>query len=77
MTVYASRTPTRQDFNDAQGVLDTHVVSSATGRCLHCAQPGPCTERENAVALISRTIWLPVRRPLASRPALIGSRRVA
>jgi hypothetical protein len=63
-------------FADAQHVLDTHVTSSATGRCLACDTYGPCPRRENAVVIFSRTLRLPRRQPGATRPALIGARRV-
>lgn len=63
-------------LNHAQQVLDTHVTSSATGRCLACDSPGPCWRREGAVAIFSRSLRLPARRPGASRPELINARRV-
>lgn len=60
----------------AQAVLDEHVTSSATGRCLACESAGPCWRRESAVAIFSRSLRLPVRRPGASRPELLNARRV-
>jgi hypothetical protein len=65
-----------QHLNAAQKVLDQHVTSSATGRCVACGSLGPCWRREGAVAIFSRTLRLPLRRPGASRPALINARRV-
>jgi hypothetical protein len=61
----------------AQRILDTHVTSSAHGRCIECGQPGPCAVRETAVVIFSRTLRLPLRRPGATRPELISARLVA
>lgn len=66
-----------QQLRQAQAVLDLHVTSSATGRCVECGTLGPCWRRENAVVVFSRTLRLPVRRPGASQPALINARRVS
>jgi hypothetical protein len=74
-TYYA--TSAEQQLTRAQQTLDTHVTSSADGRCIACRQPGPCPIRENAVVIFSRTLRLPVRRPGATRPELAGARRIA
>jgi len=63
-------------LGDAQKIIDTHVTSSASGRCLACGSPGPCWRRESAVAIFSRSLRLPVRRRGASRPELINARRL-
>ncbi|MFI5893064.1 hypothetical protein ACIA5D_23440 [Actinoplanes sp. NPDC051513] len=63
-------------LGDAQATLDEHVTSSATGACLACGSPGPCWRRESAVAILSRSLRLPVRLPGASRPELVNARRV-
>jgi len=63
-------------LSEAQRILDTHVTSSATGRCLACGSPGPCWRRESAVAIFSRSLRLPTRRPGASHPELINARCV-
>jgi hypothetical protein len=60
----------------AQHTLDTHITSSATGRCLACGSFGPCYKRETAVVIFSRTLRLPRRLPGATRPELVGARRV-
>lgn len=65
-----------QQLSQAQRVLDTHVTSSATGRCLECGTSGPCWRRESAVVVFSRALRLPIRQPGASRPELINARRV-
>jgi hypothetical protein len=62
---------------DAQRTLDSHITSSATGRCLACGSFGPCVRRESAVQVFSRTLRLPLRRPGATRPELVGARRVS
>jgi hypothetical protein len=51
VTLYASQD---QHLQVAQQVLDTHVTSSVTGRCLACGVPGPCLRRETAMAVWSR-----------------------
>lgn len=60
-------------LSEAQATLDEHVTSSATGRCLACDSMGPCWRRESAVAIFSRTLRLPARRPGATRPGLVGA----
>lgn len=66
-----------QQLNQAQAVLDLHVTSSGTGRCVACDSPGPCWRRESAVAIFSRSLRLPARLPGASHPELINARRVS
>lgn len=70
-TYYA--TSAERQLSEAQGILDTHVTSSATGRCLACGSLGPCWRRESAVAIFSRSLRLPTRRPGASNPELINA----
>lgn len=65
-----------QQLARAQHTLDTHITSSTTGRCLVCDIPGPCYQRENAVVIFSRTLRLPHRQPGATRPELVGARRI-
>lgn len=74
-TTYYAVNP-EQQLRTAQAVLDEHVTSSASGRCLACGSPGPCWRRENAVVTFSRTLRLPQRRPGASHPELINARPV-
>jgi hypothetical protein len=74
-TTYYAMTADEQ-LGEAQRVLDTHITSSANGRCLVCGTPGPCYKRENAVVIFSRTLRLPHRIPGATRPELVGARRV-
>jgi hypothetical protein len=75
MTLYYGRSAATL-LADAQRTLDTHVTSSATGRCLACGVPGPCHRREAAVVIFSRTLRLPVRRPGATHPEMLGARRL-
>lgn len=75
-SVYISEAPTRVQYLAAQAVLDQHVTSCGTGRCIECGALGPCYRREAAVSVISRTVWLPTRTPGLSRPQLVGARRV-
>lgn len=67
---------TREAYREAQTVLDRHVTSSVNGRCMECDALGPCYRREAAVSIMARYLWLPLRTPGASRPELIGARRV-
>ena len=73
-TYYA--TSADKQLSEAQALLDEHVTSSATGRCLACDSLGPCWRRENAVVVFSRTLRLPTRQPGATRPELVGAVRV-
>ncbi|RSM58147.1 hypothetical protein DMB66_30625 [Actinoplanes sp. ATCC 53533] len=73
-TYYAASA--EEQLRDAQRALDTHVMSSATGRCLECGTLGPCWRRESAVVLFSRALRLPTRQPGASQPELINARRM-
>jgi hypothetical protein len=67
---YYAMTAERQ-LAEAQVMLDTHVTSSADGRCVECGVPGPCPGREVAVVVFSRTLRLPRRQPGATRPDAI------
>ena len=60
----------------AQDVLNWHVTSIANGLCIQCGLPGPCWHRETAAVMFSRYSRLPRRLPGASRPELVGARRV-
>jgi hypothetical protein len=72
-TLYYATTADEQ-LAQAQRILDTHVTSSATGRCLACGAPGPCYKRETAAVIFSRTARLPRRQPGATRPELVAGR---
>ena len=74
-TTYYATTAEAQ-LAEAQRLLDTHITSSATGRCLTCGTFGPCYKRETAVVIFSRSLQLPRRQPGATRPELVGARRV-
>lgn len=65
-----------QLLEEAQQTLDQHATSSATGRCVTCDCQGPCGRREAAMAIFSRSLRLPCRRPGFSRPELINARPV-
>lgn len=74
MTTYATM---HDQLAAAQEALDRHATSSATGRCVTCGLVGPCPRRETALALFSRFMRMPRRRPGLARPELIGARRIA
>jgi hypothetical protein len=63
-------------LTEAQRTLDTHVTSNANGRCIECGAYGPCLKRETAAVIFSHTLRLPRRRPGATRPELVGARRL-
>lgn len=63
--------------DQAQAALEQHAVSSADGLCITCAVPGPCTEYETAAKVFMLSPRLPRRVPGATRPELVGTRRVA
>jgi hypothetical protein len=65
-----------QQLDHAQAVLDRHAVSSANGLCVTCSVPGPCAEHEAAAEVFTRSAWLPRRRPGATRPQLLGAKRM-
>ncbi|GAA1799293.1 hypothetical protein HC028_16240 [Planosporangium flavigriseum] len=73
MTTYGGE---RDQLAIAQEVLDRHATSSADGLCIECGVPGPCYRRETAVVIFSRYLRLPRRIPGATRPELVGARRV-
>jgi hypothetical protein len=62
---------------DAQRVFDAHPISSGDGRCLTCRVEGPCGLRRAALIVLSAAGALPRRQPGATRPALVGLRRIA
>jgi len=74
-TYYAMTAEARLAWS--QRVLDMHVTSSASGRCIECGQHAPCPERERAAVVFFRARRLPLRRPGATRPELVSARRVA
>lgn len=61
----------------AQKDLERHAVSSADGYCLACNVPGPCADHERAATVFAFALRLPRRVPGATRPELIGARRVS
>jgi hypothetical protein len=60
----------------AQADLDGHVTACATGLCLACGVAAPCAVSRSASAVFAQWRRLPQRRPGASRPELVGARRV-
>jgi hypothetical protein len=65
-----------EQLANAQNVLDRHETSSVDGICIQCGVSGPCPVRESAMALFSRSLRLPRRVPGATRPELVGARRL-
>jgi hypothetical protein len=64
------------ELAEAQKTIDEHVISAASGRCIMCDLAVTCPPRESAMGAFARARRLPRRRPGASRPQLIGARRV-
>ena len=75
MSVYRSRVVAR-DLRAAHADVAVHVVCSGDGRCVECGLPGPCAARVAGLAVLRAAGVLPIRRPGATRPELIGARRV-
>ena len=65
-----------EQIDHAQATLERHAVSSADGLCVSCRIPGPCTDNETAAQVFTLSCRLPQRVPGATRPELIGARRV-
>lgn len=65
-----------EQIDHAQAVLDRHAVCSADGLCIACGVPGPCGAHETAARTFRWSMRLPRRVPGATRPELIGARRV-
>lgn len=75
MATYASAV--RHRLDDVQRVLAEHAISSGTGRCVRCNVEGPCLPRTDALYVLATWHQLPRRPAGATRPELIGARRVA
>ncbi len=65
-----------EQVDQAQAVLDRHAVSSADGLCVTCKVLGPCREHEAAAKVFTLSVRLPQRRPGATRPELLGAKRM-
>ncbi len=65
-----------EQLDHAQAALDRHAVSSANGLCVTCKVLGPCPEHEAAVKVFTLSARLPQRRPGATRPELLGAKRM-
>jgi hypothetical protein len=74
MSTYTSTA--RRTIEQIQAVVDHHPISSADGRCVVCEVEGPCWPRHDALRALAAWHQLPRRRPGATRPQLIGARRV-
>ncbi len=75
--VHTARAALPMELAHAQLVLDRHVMVLADGSCLACGTALPCAVRDAAAEVFVRYGRLPHRRPGASRPELVGARRVA
>jgi hypothetical protein len=67
----------RERLAAAQSTLDAHPISLRDGRCITCGAEGGCVEREEAARIFARYGVLPRRCPGATRPELVGARRLA
>jgi hypothetical protein len=63
-------------LEQAQRLLDAHVMALNTGLCRLCGTLDSCDYRDAASATFARYRRLPRRRPGASRPELVGARRL-
>jgi hypothetical protein len=66
-----------QQLDQAQRLLDAHVLVLNTGACRLCGTMNSCGYRDAASSTFARYRALPRRRPGASQPQLVGTRRVA
>src|SRR2546430_16819881 len=73
-TTYYTMTADQQ-LAKAQRTLDTHITSSATGRCLACGTFGPCYRRGNAGGVFFPGLLVPRRQPGGAPAGLINARR--
>ena len=76
VTAYLSRAAIRL-LTAAQRTIDDHPLTMADGTCQRCHVPGPCAALVTASKVFARYHQLPRRLPGASRPELVGARRVA
>lgn len=60
----------------ALDAINTHATHSNTGLCRTCRTEGPCDRRIEAERALRGWGLLPQRQPGATRPDLIGLRRV-
>lgn len=74
MALYSTAAATKPEAD--QAVIDTHPISSGDGRCVQCQVEGPCAPRYAALVRLANQRRLPRRRPGATKPELIGARRV-
>jgi hypothetical protein len=65
-----------EQLDRAQAALERHAVSSGDGLCVTCGVSGPCAEHEAAAKVFLRSKRLPRRVPGATRPELMGARRI-
>ncbi len=65
-----------EQIDHAQAVLDRHAVSSADGLCIACKVLGPCAAHDAAAKVFTTSARLPYRLPGATRPELVGARRI-
>jgi hypothetical protein len=76
MPVYASASASRDDIDVIQATVADHSMSSGDGRCVRCKVEAPCAHQYRALLQLHYLCQLPRRRPMATRPELIGARRV-
>lgn len=62
-------------LGDALGIAGYHPVG-LNGRCARCEVDGPCVLQSRALRSLAACDRLPQRRPGATRPELVGARRV-
>jgi hypothetical protein len=74
-TTYLASTA-RSTISAAFDAVNTHATLSNTGLCRTCQTEGPCDRRLEAERALRGWGLLPQRQPGATRPDLIGLRRV-
>jgi hypothetical protein len=66
----------RTTVDHALREINEHVTLSGSGLCRICRIGGPCTRRAVAERTLRSYNFLPQRQPGATRPELIGLRRI-
>jgi hypothetical protein len=74
VSVYVSSS--RKPLEMIQATVGEHAISSVDGRCVRCQVPGPCAQRKAALGELELWHQLPRRQAGATRPELIGARRI-
>ena len=76
MTTTYLASATQANVANALSEFNEHATLSGSGLCRICQVEGPCARRNTAERTLRSCNLLPQRSPGATRPELIGLRRV-